>query len=463
MTLSGKVWKYGDNVDTDVIIPARYLNISEPQELARHCLEDLDPGFRSAVRPGDIIVAGANFGCGSSREHAPVAIKAAGISCVVAASFARIFYRNAINIGLPILECPAAVSSTGPGQVLQVDLATGSIQNLDTGQSFQATPYPPFMLELVAAGGLIEYTRQKLGAPSAPAPALRRVAFQGERGAYSEAAAVALYGEDVESVPCASFDEVFQRVQDGDCELGVVPIENSLAGSIHRNYDLLLQHNLHIVGEANLRIVHHLIALRGVRLEDVRRVYSHPQALAQCEESLAALSGVEVVPTYDTAGSVRLIKEQGLRDAAAIASLRAAQIHDMEVLRSHFEDIADNYTRFLALSRTPVVPTPPSKTSLVFAGKNVPGSLFKMLSVFALRDIDLTKIESRPLRGKPWEYLFYLDFAGDLQEERCRRAVEHLGEIASFLRVFGSYPRSPQTWPNNNHVGQAFQPAKPSP
>jgi 3-isopropylmalate/(R)-2-methylmalate dehydratase small subunit len=164
MTLRGNVWRYGDNVDTDVIIPARYLSLSEPEELARHCLEDLDPRFAAGVRPGDIIVAGANFGCGSSREHAPLAIKAAGVACVVAESFARIFFRNAINIGLPILECPAAVAATSAGQTLEVDLGAGTLRNLDTGETFQTAPYPPFILELIAAGGLIEYTRRKLAA-----------------------------------------------------------------------------------------------------------------------------------------------------------------------------------------------------------------------------------------------------------------------------------------------------------
>ncbi len=170
MTITGRVWKYGDNVDTDVIIPARYLNISEPQELARHCLEDLDPAFAAGVRPGDIVVAGANLGCGSSREHAPLAIKAAGVACVVAESFARIFYRNAINIGLPILECPAAASAATAGQTLEIDLAEGSIRNLDTGESYRAAPYPPFMLDLIAAGGLIEYTRRKLSAAQGASP-----------------------------------------------------------------------------------------------------------------------------------------------------------------------------------------------------------------------------------------------------------------------------------------------------
>lgn len=162
MSISGKVWKYGDNIDTDAIIPARYLNMSSAAELAAHCMEDLDASFVGQVEPGDIIVGGKNFGCGSSREHAPVAIKGCGISCVIAETFARIFFRNAINIGLPILECPEAAQATEAGQTLEVDLASGAIHNLDTGQEYRAAAYPPFMLELVDAGGLIEYTRRQL-------------------------------------------------------------------------------------------------------------------------------------------------------------------------------------------------------------------------------------------------------------------------------------------------------------
>jgi 3-isopropylmalate/(R)-2-methylmalate dehydratase small subunit len=160
--LTGKVHKYGANVDTDAIIPARYLNVSEPSELARHCMEDIDPDFVSKVRPGDIIVATTNFGCGSSREHAPLAIRAAGVSCVIAASFARIFFRNAINIGLPLLESPEAVANTENGDTLVVDLASGKIRNMRNGMEFTARPYPEFMAELIAAGGLIEYTKKRL-------------------------------------------------------------------------------------------------------------------------------------------------------------------------------------------------------------------------------------------------------------------------------------------------------------
>ncbi|MBI4186003.1 MAG: 3-isopropylmalate dehydratase small subunit [Chloroflexi bacterium] len=160
--LKGKVHKYGADVNTDAIIPARYLNVSDPAELAKHCMEDIDPEFVSGVQPGDIIMATTNFGCGSSREHAPLAIKAAGISCVIAKTFARIFFRNAINIGLPLLECAEAVDNTEAGHILKVDLSTGEIKNMTSGQTFAAKPYPDFMAKLVSAGGLIEYTRQRL-------------------------------------------------------------------------------------------------------------------------------------------------------------------------------------------------------------------------------------------------------------------------------------------------------------
>jgi 3-isopropylmalate/(R)-2-methylmalate dehydratase small subunit len=162
MKLKGKVFKYGSDVNTDVIIPARYLNVSDPAELAKHCMEDIDTDFLNKVKPGDIIMATTNFGCGSSREHAPLAIKAAGVSCVIARSFARIFFRNAINIGLPLLESAEAVDNTASGDTLEVDLAKGTIKNLTKGKTFTAKPYPDFMSELIAAGGLVEYTKKRL-------------------------------------------------------------------------------------------------------------------------------------------------------------------------------------------------------------------------------------------------------------------------------------------------------------
>ena len=164
MKLKGKVHKYGANVDTDVIIPARYLNVSDPDELARHCMEDIDQEFISRMQPGDIIVADSNFGCGSSREHAPLAIKAAGVGCIIARSFARIFYRNALNIGLPILECDEAADKTDSGDILEVELSTGEIVNVTKGLTFKAEPFPDFMLQLIEAGGLIEYTKRRIAA-----------------------------------------------------------------------------------------------------------------------------------------------------------------------------------------------------------------------------------------------------------------------------------------------------------
>lgn len=165
MTLRGSVWKYGDNVDTDAIIPARYLNMSTAEELAKHCMEDIDTGFAGAVQSGDIVVGGANFGCGSSREHAPLALKGAGVSCVIAESFARIFYRNAINIGLPILACPEAVAGAEKGDALTVDLEAGTITNARTGQVYHTAPFPPFIMSIIEAGGLVPYTRERLKSP----------------------------------------------------------------------------------------------------------------------------------------------------------------------------------------------------------------------------------------------------------------------------------------------------------
>ena len=266
-----------------------------------------------------------------------------------------------------------------------------------------------------------------------------RVAFQGEPGAYSEQAVFNYFGKDVQTVPCESFDVMFDSVALGKSDMALAPIENSLAGSIHQNYDLLLRHNLHIVGEYFLRVRHCLISLPGVKKEDIRKAISHPQALGQCAAYLRS-HGIKAEQVYDTAGSVKMLKESGARDVVAIASKRAAELYDMQILEEGIEDNPENFTRFLAVGREAVVPTEEAKTSIVFTLKNVPGALFKAMSVFALRDIDLTKIESRPLQGKPWEYLFYIDLIGSTQDETVRRALDHLSEYAVTLRVLGSYP-----------------------
>jgi prephenate dehydratase len=274
-----------------------------------------------------------------------------------------------------------------------------------------------------------------------------KVSFQGEPGAYSEQAVFNYYGE-VETLPCESFDVMFDSVVSGKSDFALAPIENSLAGSIHQNYDLLLRHDLHIVGEYLLRVQHCLIAMPGVKKEDIKKAISHPQALGQCAAYLRNL-GIKPETVYDTAGSVKMLKESGERDVAAIASKRAAELYGMQILEEGIEDNAENYTRFLAVGRESVIPAALSeskgegeaKTSIVFTLKNMPGALFKAMSVFALRDIDLTKIESRPLQGKPWEYLFYIDLIGSIYDDVTKRALDHLREYAVTLRVLGSYPR----------------------
>ncbi|MBN1304318.1 MAG: prephenate dehydratase [Anaerolineales bacterium] len=269
-----------------------------------------------------------------------------------------------------------------------------------------------------------------------------RVAFQGEPGAYSEQAVIEHFGKEAETVPCKIFDIVFDRVNGLDCDYGMLPIENSLAGSIHQNYDLLLQNKkLSIVGEHYLRVEHCLVALPDVKKEEIHRVISHPQGLAQCAGYLRGMSGVRIEASHDTAGSVRIVKESGDRQTAAIASRRASEIHQMQILEEGIEDNRENYTRFLVISARPDTPEGECKTSIVFQLKNQPGALFKALSVFALRDIDLTKIESRPIAGQPWDYMFYIDFLGSAADEPVKRAVDHLGEYASTLRVLGSYLR----------------------
>ena len=282
-------------------------------------------------------------------------------------------------------------------------------------------------------------------------PKNMKVAYQGEPGAYSEAAALTAY-PDAEPMPCAVFEEAYEATEQFKSDRSVLPFENSLGGSIHKNYDLILTHDLHVVGEVNFKVNHCLMALPGTKKENLTRAMSHPQALAQCDDYLTKL-GVIKESADDTAGSAKKIQENKLENVAAVASERAAMLYGMEILDSKIQDDSSNVTRFLALAREPLPPKEgvAYKTSIVFANKDGPGALFKALACFALRDINLTKIESRPLKTAPlaqglqesmqFQYLFYVDFEASMAEERVQNALGNLQEQTSFLRVLGSYPK----------------------
>ena len=269
-----------------------------------------------------------------------------------------------------------------------------------------------------------------------------QAAFQGELGAYSHAAATKLLGEKSRFKPCTSFKDVFESVRSGAVERAVIPIENTLHGSVHENYDHLLDYDVAIVGETGIRISHQLIAMPGITFREVRRVFSHPVALNQCKRFFAQHPRIEAVPFYDTAGSVKFLQQSGEKDAAAIASAIAAHTYGGVVLRPDIEDSKENFTRFFLLAKQRAA-TPRAKgqwkTSIAFSTSNVPGALFKAMACLALRDLNLTKIESRPLRGSPWEYLFYVDFLGNSQDKVVQRALANLQECTQFLKVLGSY------------------------
>jgi len=272
--------------------------------------------------------------------------------------------------------------------------------------------------------------------------AAARVAFQGVRGAYSEEAALAL-SPDADALPCASLRDVFAAVAAGRAASGVVPVENSQAGSINETYDLLLAHELHITGEFDLRVRHCLLALPGRALRDLRAVYSHPQALAQCEEFLRR-HHLEAIAASDTAGSAKMVAERRMRDAGAIAGARAGRLYGLAVLAEGIETNSSNYTKFLRLATTPAPRSPASKTSIVFTTRNVPGALHRALGAFASRGINLTKLESRPRREVPWEYVFYVDFEGHRDDPDATAALGDLAVVTTFVRVLGSYPRAPR-------------------
>ncbi len=267
------------------------------------------------------------------------------------------------------------------------------------------------------------------------------VAFQGEIGAYSEEAVFQYFGRSVSARPSESFESVFKLVEQGEASFGVVPVENSLEGSISRVYDLLLNENLQVCGELDLRIIHCLIANQGATLNTIKKVYSHPQALGQSQVFLGRF-GYELISIYDTAGAVKMIKEQKMKDGAAVASARAAEIYKMKILAREIEDNPNNFTRFFVLAKKDSPPTGTDKTSIVFSVKHKPGALFDAVKEFADSKINLTKIESRPTRQKAWEYNFYLDFEGHRQDKIVKDTLERLEKHTLFLKVLGSYPRA---------------------
>ena len=265
-----------------------------------------------------------------------------------------------------------------------------------------------------------------------------KIAFQGELGAYSESAVYSFFDQSVTVKPCKSFDEVFESVKTGDVDYGVVPIENSIEGSVNRTYDLFLEYDLKVCGEIIIRISHCLIANKCTSIDSIKTVYSHPQALAQCRKFLEQHQ-LEAISNFDTAGSVKMIKEKQLMDAAAIASERAAQIYDMTILAKEIEDVKNNSTRFFVLDKQDSSYSGEDKTSIIFAAKSIPGALHKVLKEFADRNINLTKIESRPTKQTPWEYHFYLDFEGHRTETKCQQALERIKDKISFIKILGSY------------------------
>jgi prephenate dehydratase/chorismate mutase/prephenate dehydratase len=273
-----------------------------------------------------------------------------------------------------------------------------------------------------------------------------RIAFQGERGAFGDEAARSYFGEypsvAPEPLPYRSFADVFRAVATGEVEYGLVPVENSQAGSINDVYDLLRQHDLFVIGEIGHPVNHCLLCLPGQQLSDIKRVISHPQALAQSDVFLREL-GVEVVATYDTAGSAKMIREEHLEGVAAVAGAGAAELYQLEILASGIQTIKDNYTRFIALGREPAPRRAgAAKTMLVMATAHQPGSLYRCLGVLAAKNINLLKLESRPSRQRPWEYVFYLDFEGHREDQAVRAALADLAGHTTFCKVLGSFARS---------------------
>ncbi len=268
-----------------------------------------------------------------------------------------------------------------------------------------------------------------------------KIAFQGERGAYSESAVYSFFGEKVDVEPCKDFKTVFENIKQKKVQSGVVPVENSIEGSVNQTYDLFFNYNLKVKGEVIVKIAHCLIVNPSTTIKMLKTVYSHPQALAQCSIFLEKQKW-EIIPTYDTAGSVKIIKEKNLKNVAAIASEKAAEIYGMKILAKDLADNLENYTRFFVLSHEDSPVTGRDKTSIIFSATHEPGALYHVLGEFAKRNINLTRIESRPTKTTAWQYNFYLDFEGHRTEKRCTEALEALEKYVTFVKILGSYPKA---------------------
>jgi prephenate dehydratase len=269
-----------------------------------------------------------------------------------------------------------------------------------------------------------------------------KIAFQGVRGAYSEDACYAYFGKEVDAMPFPSFSEVFEAAEKDAVSYAVVPVENSYEGSIAQVNDLLLEHDLLISGEVVLRVRHCLLALPGTSIDEIKRVYSHPQALGQCNRFLSQNPQWQLIPSYDTAGSAAIVKQNGRKEEAAIASARAAEVYGLEILKEGIESDPQNYTRFFVLQKHPKKGADANKPSMVFAAKNTPGALYSCLKEFAERGINLTKLESRPRRNKPWMYVFYVDIEGNLDDANINSAIGSLLKTAAFVKVLGTYKKA---------------------
>lgn len=271
---------------------------------------------------------------------------------------------------------------------------------------------------------------------------MKIIAYQGEPGAYSEAAAKHFFGNDISLSPSFTFEIVFNKVKTGSADYGVVPVENSLYGSVFETYDHLRNFSVRIIGELYLQINHYLMAIKKYKPEELKKIYSHPQALGQCSQIIKTFKYAEITPVYDTAGAAKILAEQKEEYAAAIASKLAADQYGLKIIKGNIQNNAENYTRFVVISRKRTelqLPSEGVKTSLCFELQSMPGSLFRALSVFALRDIDLTKIESRPIPHKTFQYIFYIDLIGNLSDTKVKNAIKHLREISKHVQIFGSF------------------------